>query len=314
MPAYEVDEFGFSILHEAVLGLKSVTIEEALQHHPQWIINEEDSYGRTALSWAAQRQDYDAIRLLLRNNANPGKVDSNQRRSLYWAIRGGSVDCVRLLLEHEVDIDQVDDWGYTALNNLIICLDNTEMLDLLLQYQPDINYQSADGDSALLIALENQHLSVATRLIHYGADIHIKENSGYNALSVAVIFNNHAIIRLLLERQADHHGTIKQHGSFLHLVAKTADTQTLQILTNPGSNLATRDVQVKHSDGRTALEVAQSRCDTTLEWKNAFYAFLWSVDATKSRVSPFSSRPLGSEGARIEDSDEENDVFVDALE
>ena len=58
--------------------------------------------------------------------------------------------------------------------------------------------------------------------------------------------------------------------------------------------------------------MAQSRRDMTLEWQNAFYSFLWIVDVTKSRVSPLRRSSLGSEGARVDDSDGENDVFVDA--
>ena len=316
MPAYELDEFGFSILHEAVLGLRSVTLEEALQHNPQWKIDEGDLSGRTPLSWAAQRGDYDAMGLLLRNNADPHKTDSYQRNSMFWAMRGGSVDCVRLLLEHGIDINRADAARWTPLQLLSWAPSSNglEILNLLLQYQLDIDHQGADGESALLGALESQCFSIATRLIHHGANIHIKENSGYNALSVSVLFNAHAVTRLLLDRQADHHGTIKQHGSFLHLVAATADIETVRMLTRPSSNLATRDIQVRRDDSRTALEVAQSRRDTTLEWQNAFYSFLWSVDIMKSRASPLGRSSLGSEGARVDDSDGENDVFVDALE
>ena len=319
MPACEIDDFGFSPLHQAILRLKSSTVDEVLQQNPRWTVDEEDTAGRTPISWAAQRGDYDAMVLLLHNRADPHKLDAMQRSSLFWAVRGGSLRCVRFLLDYGVDINRQDSYGqnvltYLAYNSKGNYAHHTNILSLLLQYQVNINCRALDGDSPLLMALENQKPALATSLIHHGADIHMKENSGYNALSVAVLFNYHSVLRLLLERQADHHGNIKQHSSFLHLVAKAADRETLKILTNPGSGLATRDVQVKRSDGLTPLEVARLRNNTTLEWQNAFMSFLWSVDATKVRVSPSERGAPGGGGARGDDSDGEEDIFMDALE
>ena len=315
MPAYEPDEFGFSPLHQAVLRLKPATIDETLQQYSPWNVDERDAAGRTALSWATQRKDVDAMMLLLRNGANPREADILQRSPLFWALRGGSLRCVRLLLENGADLEKPDSYGYTPLLDLACHCVDLKLLDILLQFRVNVNEQGSAGDSALLGALECQNIAFATRLIHYGANIHLMENSGYNALGVAVLFNIHSIIRLLLQRQADHQGTIKQHGSFLHLVANRADVETLKILANPDSSLATRDIEVKRSDGLTALEVAKMRKDTTMEWQHAFYAFLWSVDATKVRVSPSGTRAaFGNDGAHAEDSDREGDVFVDALE
>ena len=315
MPAYELDEFGFSPLHQAVLRLKPATIDETLQQYSPWDIDERDAAGRTALSWAAQRRDVDAMMLLLRSGVNPHNVDNVQKSPLFWALRGGSLRCVRLLLENGADLEKPDIYGYTPLLDLACHRADLELLDILLQFRVNVNEQGPEGDSTLLGALEYQNIAFATRLIHYGANIHLTENSGYNALGVAVLFNIHSVIRLLLRRQADHQGTIKQHGSFLHLVAKVADMETLKILTNPDSSLATRDIQVKRSDGLTALEVAKLRKDTTMEWQHAFYAFLWNVDDTKVRVSPSGTgATFGNDGAHAEDSDGEGDVFVDALE
>ena len=315
MPPYPLDNYGFHDLHKAVLGLKSIPVAEVLKKSP-CRIDEGDFGGRTALSWAAQRRDYSVMKLLLRNKADIHKTDSQQRSPIFWAARGGSPQCVRLLLEHGADINQVDYCGSSLLHEVCYMPENTEFLDLVLQNQPKIDNQSGDGDTALLIALEDREFCMATKLIHYGANIHIKENSGHNALSVAVLYNEHPMIRLLLDRNADHQGTIKQHGTFLHLTAQIADVGTLKILTNPSSKLATRDIKIKNSQGRTALEAAKLRDDVTLEWRTAFRSFLWSVDAEKIRVSPFENTPPGDSGDGNSDNDSngEEDVFVDALE
>ena len=310
MPNLDFEEFAFTPLHKAVLGIGPNTVGKALQQCSFWDVNTEDVHGRTALSWAAQRGDFNAMSLLLRHHADPHTSDLYKLPLLFRALRFGSPRCVQLLLDSGVDVDQLNGFGYTPLIYLASRKDTAKVLDLLLEYQPQLNFQGTDRDSALLAALEILNFEMAQKLILCGADIHIKERAGYNALSVAILFNAHDIILLLLERQADHHGTIKQHGTLLHLVAEMADIKTLGTLTN---NLAKRNIQAKRGDGKTAVEVGLSRTNTTIEWQNAFYVFMWSVDAAKTRVSPAAVDLRADEVlAQVEDSDE--DVFVDASE
>ena len=300
MPGYDLEDFAFSPLHKAVMEIGSNTVEKALQQTSHWNVDAQDAWGRTTLTWAARRGDFQAMTLLLHHHADPHMRDNNRGSCLYEAIRSGSPRCVRLLLKNGVDVDQRDSLGSTPLAFVASQNACAEMLDLLLEYNPQIDHQGSDGDSALLVALEYSRLETARTLILRGADIHLKERSGYNALSIAILFNAHDVIPLLLERRADHQGPIKQHGTLLHLVAETADVRTLGLLTGW---LAKRDVRSKRGgDGKTAAEVGRSRNTEDVEWQNAFFAFMWSVDVAKAW------------GPRDEDEDGEDDVFVDALE
>ena len=312
MPALDLADYAFTPLHSAVLGLAPSTVGEVLRHHPLLAVDVQDSSGRTALWWAVRRGDYHATELLLRNYADPGKSESHGFYTTTSAIKAGSGRCLQLLLNYGVNIHRRNISGLTSLMTLALYSNDIDMLEMLLQHNPNLNARGPDGDSAMLIAIEYQHHDVAKRLIEVGADIHIKENAGFNALSVAILFNVHLLIQTLLDRQADHHGPIKQYGTLLHLVAQVADAESLRLLTQ--GTLATRDVHVKRGDGQTAVDVARARINMTLDWQNAFYAFLWSVDKTKIRVSPFSAYPHTNHGQfRAEDSDGE-EVFYDALE
>ena len=141
---------------------------------------------------------------------------------------------------------------------------------------------------------------VSTRLIDLGADIHIKTSYGINALTYAVERNNHPILRLLLQRGADHLGKIEEYGSFLHLVAEYAGLESLRLLTN--ARLAARDIYHKRSDGLTALDVARKRSGRDLQVFNAFMEFVGSVD------------PVAISAGFHTDSGNEEDEFVDAVE
>ena len=308
MPALDLSEHGFTPLHLAVLDLSPSPIAEVLRHYPSFAIDAKDGFDRSSLWWAARRGNFDTVELLLQHHADPNQADGVGVSPITSAITARSDRCLELLLNSGVDINQLNPVGNTPLLDLAYNND-TNLFDILIRHNPDLNIRGEGGDSALLAALEYRNDDIAKRLIQIGADIHIKEHSGYNALSVAILFSAHAIIQMLLDRQADHHGTIKQHGTLLHLIAGVADLKTLRILTT--STLARRDVQVKRSDGKTAVELAQARTETTREWQDAFYAFIWSVDKTKTRVSPIRT---GGDQVQAENSDGEGDVFHDAIE
>ena len=259
------------------------------------------------------------MKFLTHHHADVNKADRYGIQPVHATLTAQSVPptiiarsklCLRLLLESGIDINQRDVQGLTPLLHTAYLHYDTRSFDLLIQHNPNLDIQALSGVSALLAALEYQHYDIAARLIQTGADIHLKENSGYNALSLTILFNAHSLVQELLDRQVDHHGHIERYGTLLHLVAEAADTETLQILTN--SSIATRDVQVRRSDGQTAMDVARARTGMTVEWQNALYAFIYSVDETKkTRVSPSRS---GDNQGRAEESNGEGDVFHDALE
>ena len=72
---------------------------------------------------------------------------------------------------------------------------------------------------------------------------------GYNVLSIAILFNAHDIVPLLLERQADHHGPIKQHSTLFHLITNRANATILTLLIK---KLAKRDVECQRDDRKIA--------------------------------------------------------------
>ena len=314
LPACDIDDYGFTSLHLAVLGLSHATVEEALRDCSPLTIDVEDTLGRTDLWWAAQRSDVQAVELLLRHHADPQKSDTYQYSPIFAAFQSGSLPCVKLLLDCGIDVNRKNGHGMTPLMYLAARERRSKdlnLLDLLLQHRPVIDTQEQNGDSALLLALQHQNYDVATHLVQRGADVHLQEIVGYNALSVAILYNIHPLVELLLDHKADHLGTMRSYGTLLHLVAEEADTKTLGILTN--KNLASRNVRRKRSNGQTAEDVARSCAD--VEWQKAFFAFIRSIDDRKPRVSPFGVSPLvDNDRTQTNDSDGEEDIFVDALE
>ena len=314
IPALELNEYRFGALHKAVLQLTSTTLDETLQDYSPSNVNEVDSGGRTALSWAARRRDYDAMVLLLHNQADPHKADFLSRSPVQWAIRGGSLRCVRLLLSHGVTVNKADLFNKIPLYDIPNDPQFIHIPNDLFQQGPNVEHQSPVSASAIMIALEDHNTAFAKRLIYCYTDSHLKNQSDYTAASGAALFSIHSIIRLLLDQQADNHTNIEQHGSVLHLVIKTADIETLKMLTTRENNLAAGDVQVKRSDGLTTREAAKLRKDTILEWQNAFCAVLWRIGVRKIRVTPPFTMSSNNEEGHVDESGGEEAAFVDASE
>ena len=196
IPASELNEYRFGAIHKAVLRLTSTTLDETLQDYSPSKVDEVDSAGRTALSWAARRRDYDAMVLLLHNQANPHKADSLSRTPAQWAIRGGSLRCVRLLLSHEVTVNKADLFSKIPLYDIPNDPQFIHIPDDLFQQRPDVEYQSPVGASAIMIALEDHDTVFAKRLIYCDTDPHLKNKPDCTAVSEAALFSIHSIIRL----------------------------------------------------------------------------------------------------------------------
>lgn len=298
-PNPSFDDYRFNSIHHAVLGLYSISLQEALRQCSS-SIDAVDVDGRTALSWSSSRGDLRALECLLRNGADVNKADTLGNTPLSYAVRSGSRLCVQLLFEHGASLDTASRDGLSPLHRLAGKWDGLELLRFLVSNQVDINITREDGASPLICAISFGNHRVSKRLIELGANIHIKASGETNALSYAVERNSHSILELLLQRGADHSGEIQEYGSFLHLVADYADLESLRLLTN--ARLATRDIYHKRPDGLTALDVARKRSGRDLQLFNAFMKFVGSVN------------PVAFGAGLHNESDSEEEDFEDAVE
>jgi ankyrin repeat protein len=101
-----------------VEGLKRI-----LEKFGPAILNERESNGDTALTWACWTGKHDAAKFLLDSGANIEAPGMQGKTPLIWAAQGGRTDVVRLLLKRGANINAQDDQGQTALK---ICDNNAQ--------------------------------------------------------------------------------------------------------------------------------------------------------------------------------------------
>ena len=119
------------------------------------------------------------------------------------AARRGRDDMVPALLAAGVDIEVTDAKGYTAL--VLASYNGQESTTvLLLKHGAAVDgAHDAQGNTALMGVCFKGYLPIAHILIDAGADVNRRNGVGQTALMMAALFNQGAIIDLLLANGAD---------------------------------------------------------------------------------------------------------------
>jgi ankyrin repeat protein len=165
-------------------------------------VNSKDTeYGRTPLSWAAERGHEAVVKLLLAT----GKVDvdskSNYSRTpLSWAAEEGREAVVKLLLATgKVDVDSKSNYGRTPLS--WAAGGGHEAIVRLLLATGKIDVDSKDtnyGQTPMSWAAGGGHEAVVKLLLATGkVDVDSKSNYGQTPLSLAAERGHEAVVKLL---------------------------------------------------------------------------------------------------------------------
>jgi len=141
----------------------------------------------------------------------------------------GDFDTVKsLLAEHPNLLNQGDDYGFTALHNMM-SEEQFEILQYLIDQGIDVNVQNKDGIAPLHLACWVKN---AEMLLVAGADVNLLDRGGRTPLHIhaAEGEQNHDIIRHLLIRGGD--PNLKDHSGELPMdIAKSRqDSRNIKLL------------------------------------------------------------------------------------
>jgi ankyrin repeat protein len=287
-------------------------LESALRGLPDWqnSISSYDRAGYTPVYWAARRGNVSAVRILLRlgadvnmatvhnkltplmisltsknwrqcfelllsNGADPDRTDAYGRTAFHWACSSGRLAAVKQMLRAGVHVnDETVPWGFTGLKYAVGSGGSVEVARFLLDHGADVNHRSPDDDTPL---------------------------------SLAMIYQSHDCLRLLLERGADYSTIDHTDGSTVLHFAAVSDAETMRILA--AHNMRGLNLSVKNKAGQTARQCFEARSDIEKDLRDAFEMLMDSVVAVNQTLhGPPSDHD--SEGEEVES----DDAFSDALE
>ncbi|CZR64265.1 related to ankyrin [Phialocephala subalpina] len=214
-----------------------------------------DSYGRTPLSWAAERGHENVVKLLLKQGAEVNSIDSEYGRTpLSWAAKNLHEVVVRLLLEAGADVNlRGGQYGESGLH-LAAGIGDKAMVHQLLEAGADVNSRtgvSKSGASALHRAVTRGHDKVVRLLLKAGADVRAKDHCSWTALHRAANAGHEKVVKLLLEADAEVNEENDCEATALHPAAQYGHDAIVEQLIERDA-----DVEARCCDGWTALHWA----------------------------------------------------------
>lgn len=127
--------------------------------------------GYTPLGLAAFTGRLEIAEFLLAQGADANFVseDENRFTPLTGAVASGNAEVVKLLLVHGADPDHLYEGGTLSPLLAAAAEGRADIVKLLLQHGANANLRSEDGKTALGLALEKGHKTIAELLVRAGA-------------------------------------------------------------------------------------------------------------------------------------------------
>ncbi len=184
-------------------------------------INDCNSQGQTAATWAGLAGDEKIVQQLINVGTSTGEIKA---QALLGAAFKGHTTLVNTLLKQgtsahtkasvniramsedvldKVVSSQSDYRAEESALTLAVHNGHTEVVKLLLDNGADINYKNERGATALVIAIEKENTELVTFLLNHGASLTISDNYNQTPFSLVGKIGNEAILSLLLERCED---------------------------------------------------------------------------------------------------------------
>lgn len=178
-----VEDQNFPLVHRIIFGLSSKSLAAELDESPN-AIYVTDAQNRTAL------------------DADPNNKDVTGRTPVLHAVDSHNIPCLRLILEAGGDPDPTMPKGLFRSNPLTAAgfAGMPEMLKLLLEFEADPNACNPEGLTALHSVARTQNIECALLLLDFGADLNAMSRNKRTPLTTAIIYNNHPVLRLFVDR------------------------------------------------------------------------------------------------------------------
>jgi ankyrin repeat protein len=217
-----------------------------------------DNSGNTPLHFAASRSHLEVARMLLELKADVNALNKDGSTPLHQAFETWqkNPNIVRLLLDHGADANVYDKSGNTFLH-FTASEGDLKLTRVLLERIPEaVNSQNHHGSTPLLLASECRTPDVVQLLLDHNPDVHVCDADGDTPLHCAAIAGRLEVARLLLLKLDIEVNSWNNEGATpLHLASEgywEGNPDIVRLLLDRGA-----DAQARNLSGQTASEIAR---------------------------------------------------------
>lgn len=165
-------------------------------------VNEVIDNNRSLLLNMISRKEYNLVKMLIENGADPNFSGKQTYTPLIYTIRKKFSILAILLIEYGADLSIPDCDGISPLMFAIEYHLNL-VCDYLLKKNADINWECFKGNTPLFYAITSGNIDLITFLIQKGANIFHQNIYGESSLFLAARTELFSIMSLLIEKGVD---------------------------------------------------------------------------------------------------------------
>jgi len=170
-------------------------MQRAIDAHAD--INFASRFGETALCVAARKGNTAAVRLLLRNGADPAVTGSDHHTALEWALFSHHLSTVEALLDAGADPRAPVPGQRSMLSMAAWSFDDPTLLARFLRAGVDVNARDITHQTALFVAAQAGNEHAVKFLLDHGADPNTSDTYGKTAEDYAAQNHHEAIVKLI---------------------------------------------------------------------------------------------------------------------
>ena len=213
-------------------------------------VNLRDLAGRTPIFYAVERNQPQALQLLLSLGADPNTKDNAGVTALMRASAKNYVDCQKILLRQKgIDVNAKDTLGRNAVTYGVYAPD-VDIVQNLVSAKANINNVDLQGNTPLINAIKAKNDRTAVFLIQQDANLTMANQAGETAFTLAPVYlPNSGTTRVLGVKQPR-----AQQQALQVEAAKLAEVRDLE------EQLAKDEQRVQEL--KAQAEVAQTDIDT----------------------------------------------------
>ncbi|MEZ5198620.1 MAG: ankyrin repeat domain-containing protein [Bacteroidales bacterium] len=269
-------------IYQSVKDGNTEQVQKFLQKDPD-LLNAKNQDAMTPLNHAAEGNQLEVAKLLLKMGADPLLGDNENSGPIHLAAISGSIPIIDLLIEHGVDINYKDDNGTNALQfalsrrqfdaakhliekgadvksenknswstlQFAAIGGNLEIIKMLVEKKVDVNDEIEGGLTPLFSAISYGYTDIVKYLVENGADINHENENGDQPLSYARNPNTYEAAEFLIKKGADVKHKNKFNQTPLHSASMRGSVNVAELFLEHGA-----DINSPSKDGRTPLTFA----------------------------------------------------------